>query len=390
MPNTLDYIDWRGDLPFSDYPVNAVDEMIFAFIGKPDFTGIIPKDAGAVTLAEAVDAFFEKNPNGASLGLLASQKTVPMLKKLKEAPRYGGLKLSLFARDVSVGNTKQFSALTVRVPDGPTYVTFRGTDDSLTGWKENFRIAVSGAVPAQEDAVCYLHRAATCFDGPLVVSGHSKGGNLAIYAAAHMPKAIRDRIEKVISYDGPGFLDDFLASEGYLDLRERVLTIVPENSIVGMLLGQAGRIAVVRSETTGVTGHDGLTWSVGRSGFLPADDLSEGSLAFGEAVRETLAEMDAGDVEELVDGLFGVLDASGAVNVSDFSENTVRKLIDTARGLGKEPEVTRFLLKLVGDTLKNRGEDIVERVVGTWFKRDKAEAEEPAALPEKAEPGADR
>ena len=276
MDNIFDYLDWRGDIPFSVSPFNEVDNYIVAKIGCCDFNGIVSGGTEPVAVGAALDAYFSlRGGDGVSFGALASPALAPLLRRLPETPRFRDLMLRCFVRRALPAMTEQFSALTVSIPDGTHYVSFRGTDDTLYAWKEDCMMALSGAIPAQRDAADYLMRTAAVLDGVLRVGGHSKGGNLAVYAAAQADAAVQDRIGIVYNNDGPGFAAEFLSSPGYLRIREKLLTLLPQYSIVGTLLEQETNCTVVRSSRFGVAAHDGFNWM----------NVNEGSIAKGLAAR---------------------------------------------------------------------------------------------------------
>ena len=351
MANVLDYIDWRGDLSFKAAPVNEIDKYIFACIGKPDYTGIIPEDNSPVSLKDAVEDYFAANPSGDRLGVIASALTLPMLRKIAVSPRYSGIRLSGFINKVSLEETEQFSAVTVHV-GGINYIAFRGTDDSIVGWKENCELAVKDSVPAQSDALQYLLRAAETYDSPMIVCGHSKGGNLAVYAASNAPEEVQNRILEVYSYDGPGFMEEFFHSDGYKRIQSRIVTMVPHKSIVGVLLNQAGRLEVIQAEDAGVVGHDGLTWDVTRDAFIHAADLSEMSKIFRASIAETLQGMKTDDRAELVEEIFDVLTSTGAFTLTEFSEQNMRQSLEVANNFVKAGEVRSFIFKMIEKSLK--------------------------------------
>ena len=362
MADVLDYIDWRGDLSFEVSPVNEVDKYIFACIGKPDLTGIIPPGRESIGIRDAVAGFFAANPDiGDRMGLISSVKTIPALKKLMSAERYKRLRLAGFVRKLDFERTEQFSALTVIAPDGTNYVSFRGTDDSIVGWKENCELAVRSGVPAQLDALDYLAWAAESFPGPICVCGHSKGGNLAVYAASLAPPEVQERICEVISYDGPGFMDDVLCSEGYRRICGRVTTVVPSRSLVGMLLSPAGTLEVVSSAKGGVAGHDGFNWDTLPQGFAHCSEVCEGSQVFRSAIAETLEDMDVSERSELVAEIFEVISCTGAVSLSDFTEQTLNQGFELAKSFSKAGEIRGFALRLLRNarlTMKNNDRNI--------------------------------
>ena len=354
MANALDYVDWRGDLSFDTAPVNEIDKYIFTCIGKPDYTGIIPADDKTVTVNEAVGSYFATHEDaGDKLGLIASTSTLPMLRKIALSDRFRDIKLSGFINKIVVEKTEQFSALTVFSPDGIKYVSFRGTDDTIVGWKENCELAVKEVVPAQLDARAYLEWAAATYDGPIIVCGHSKGGNLAVYAACTVSEEIQDRILEVNCYDGPGFMPAFLETDGYKRMQDKITAFVPYVSIVGMLLTQVGRLDVIQASNAGATGHDGFTWDVFRDRFIHCPDLSDASKIFNAAIDEAIADMDSDERRELVEEIFDVLTSTGAFTLSEFSEQSLRKSLELANQFRKAPELRSFLLSLAEKGIKS-------------------------------------
>ena len=348
-----DYLDWRGDVPFSVSPFNEVDNYIVSKIGCCDFDGIVPADAQYIGLGEALTAYFDRcGSAGVYFGLLASPQLAPLLRRLPEAPRFASLKLTGFLRRAIPESTEQFSALTVAIPDGTHYVSFRGTDDTLYGWKEDCMMALSGAVPAQRDAAEYLAWAASVYPGTLRVGGHSKGGNLAVYAAAQAEIGVQARIGIVYNSDGPGFDAAFLTTPGYLRIRDRILTLLPQYSIVGTLLEQDTNSVIVRSSRFGVAAHDGFNWVVRGTSFVRCEDMSRSSRAFDTTMGRILSQMDMDERSEFIDSFFRILSATGAVTLTDINERLMRKALSIARGMAKEKTVSRLVVDVIEQTLK--------------------------------------
>ena len=375
MDDIFDYLDWRGDLPFSVSPFNEVDNYIVAKIGCCNFDGIVPEDAQTVPIGEALDAYFDAVGGDARFGVLCSAKLTPLLRRLPATPRFRDLTLSGFVRRALPERTEQFSALTVSLPDGTHYVSYRGTDDTLYAWKEDCMMALSGAVPAQRDAADYLAWAASAYDGPLRVGGHSKGGNLAVYAAANAPTAVQTRIGVIYNNDGPGFDAAFLDSPGYRAVRERILTLLPQFSIVGTLLEQDSNCTIVRSARFGVAAHDGFNWGVRGTAFLRCDDLSRSSRAFDATMERVLGQMDMDERREFIETLFRILTATGAVTLTDINERRLRKALSIARGMAKEKTVSRFVAEVIEQMVKEyvavSAEVLRERL--PRFRREKTE-----------------
>lgn len=369
MNYTLEaYLLFRGDLDYTAAPVNEIDEMVFASLGKADYTGILTENETA-KYADTFNAFFSLHgeQEDASLGLLESPILMKTLRMISRCPRYADILISRFVNKVSPENMEQMSALTVHGPNGKLYVTYRGTDDTLVGWKENCELAILDSVPAQRDAAAYLEAAATAFPGcPIVVSGHSKGGNLAVYAAVNAREDIRDRIEKVISYDGPGFLSDFFRQPGYLCMEDKITTLVPNASCVGMLMHHAGRLDVVDCELDGPLAHDIFFWDLLPDGFKRTRPLSEKSMVFHRAIDQTLNDLDRQKRQELVDDIFDVLSSNGADNLLDFTEYSAVQAMKMSVRAQKSKEIKQFFLLLsrysAKDAMANTLEELQEKV----------------------------
>ena len=314
MPNILDYLTWRGDVPFSVSPPNEVDNYIHCKIGTLDFTGIVPENELYVPLPQAVEAYFAAG-GAEKLGALSSPYIAPMVKRL---------------------------------PGGLHYVTFRGTDDTIVGWKEDCLLTVMDEIPAQRDALDYLTWAASVYPGKLAVGGHSKGGNLAMYAAAMAPESVQERIGNIYNNDGPGFQEKILQTEGYRRIKPRIKTILSQNAMVGTLLWQDCDYTVVKSTAALLGAHDGFTWETTPTGFVRCESLSPSARAFDRAMEEVLGGMSMDERKEFIEEFFGTLTATGAVTLSDLSARMLRETLRVARAVHQEPS----LHKMVNETLE--------------------------------------
>ena len=377
MPNIMDYLDWRGDVPFALSPVNEVDDFILCKIGTPDLTGIVPEDGGYVPIARAAEQYLAAGGE-MKLGVVASQYTVPVFLRLPETARFADLMLSGYRLKISEELTEQFSALTVRLPGGKHYITFRGTDDTLVGWKENFCLTVMDAIPAQADALEYLQWAAETYPGELVVGGHSKGANLAVYAASMVSEEIRQRITLVCNYDGPGFREEFLQNPGYQSLLPRIRTIVPENAAVGTLLFQEDEYEVVRSTASNrLRAHDGFTWETTPTGFVRTGELTPSARAYDRGMKELLRGMTLEQRREFIESFFGTLGESGAETLTDVAGQKLRRTLKLIRELNAEPEVRHMMTEMLGaitrDYAAERGVSLPRIRVPQRFRRKKNE-----------------
>ena len=204
-------------------PINDADLFLMSKIGAIDWTDIIDRDGAPVPFHYAAAQYFMRyGEEGAEKVKLAGINLIPVMKAASESARFKDLGLSGFINIVDKIRTEQFSALVVSLPDDVRLITFRGTDDNILAWKENFYLSCSDYVSAQRDALSYLRYRATLFEGPIILGGHSKGGNLAIYAACTAEETLKNRIEAVYSFDGPGFRSSYYDTPGYKSIKDKI------------------------------------------------------------------------------------------------------------------------------------------------------------------------
>jgi len=306
MADLFDYLHWRGDLNARCLPVNPVDGLILSWFSSMDH-----REPVADTVGAAADAVLERTDGEAARLTQALSKSV----------RFRDMRLVGFRRRFSEEEELQFGAMTVLTGDGWALVVYRGTDATLVGWKEDFNMAFADEVPAQREAAAYLEEAARLTPLPLRVAGHSKGGNLAVYAAANVNPAVRRRIGAVWNFDGPGMNERVMQSPGYRSMESRIVTYLPESSIVGILLERAGQVHVVKSDAVGPMQHIPYSWQVTPSGFEEAQSLTPQSLYADRTIRTWLNSMSRTERQRLVDGLYDVVQATGARTLGEVTEN---------------------------------------------------------------------
>lgn len=359
MANLLDYLDWRGDLTLDQAPFNEVDNLILAELSFVDFRDIVPSPGGgkSVELRQAAEAFFARFPEGEKIdmGVLVPNAIPEMLERMAESRRFGGMMLNCFTNRLDVGKGEQFAALAVETGDGLVYLSFRGTDDTLAGWREDFEMACMPEVPAQKKALEYTETVARQYPRrKLRLGGHSKGGNLAVYAGVFCPAAIQRRIAAVWSNDGPGFHTDLLDLPQHRRIADRIFSIVPKSSVVGMLLEHEEDYTVVDSDQLGFAQHDGFSWQVLGDHFVKLHQVTRQAHLSDQELRRWVHEMPVEQRARFVDALFRVLSASGAVTLTDLKTDTLKATGAMAKALKDLDKETRDgLLRFLGILFKS-------------------------------------
>ncbi|WP_312060229.1 Mbeg1-like protein [Anaerotignum sp.] len=341
MANVLDYLLWRGDLTLEQSPFQDVDGFILTCLSYHFLTEVLKQyDAQPVTISEL--ALRVKELPQEKLHIRDPQDVV-LLQLMGKSPRFQNMAVCFYADHIDIEKEAQFSAITVLVGDGTFFVSYRGTDLSLIGWKEDFNMSFLDLVPAQTAAAAYLLYVAQRLLGKIRVGGHSKGGNLAVFASAVNPKEVQERIVCIYNHDGPGFQEGMLRFQGYRNILEKLHTFVPQSSIIGMLMNHQGEYTVVKSAEKGVMQHDPYSWEVMGADFIRLEAVSMESKFWNKTLKCWLKSLTPQKREKFVDALFELLSATHADEQGEVvlsTKNTLR----TLQTLKDEDEETRDII----------------------------------------------
>lgn len=352
MANMYDYLLWRGDLSFDQSPLNEVDNLILSWLSYADWGDAVPPPgAGEVPLFQAVNRFLETHPGADTASRAYSinaQVTVGvMASRAGRQPRFGSMRLCGYVNEIDPEAQKQFAAVTL-LWGAWAYVAYRGTDSTFTGWREDCNLSLSEAVPSQVRAAEYLAQVPQLSGRRLYIGGHSKGGNLAVYAGVKCGPEIVGRIDTIFNNDGPGFTAHFVAGEDYRRMQPRIRTIVPQASVVGMLLEHTEDHIVVKSDQNGVLQHNGVHWHAMGTQFVRVKERTSSSQMIDKTMREWLGGLDEDHRRAFINALFNMLDATGATRIEELSAEGLGGLLRAVRALGEMgEEQKRMLLRAV-------------------------------------------
>lgn len=359
MANILDYIDWRGDLTFQQSPLNAVDALILAEFAYLPLEGIIG-EGQEITVSDAFKAY---SPDSVpeNKRIISFQEDNLLFAKMAVAERYKDILISRYVNFIDVDAQVQFSAMVLDLGDGRAYAAFRGTDNTVVGWKEDMALSYMEYTPGQQCAVQYLDSCFYDLSHELIIGGHSKGGNLAVFAAAFCEKQLREHISDVYAFDAPGFSEEIAASEEYSAVLEKVHSFVPESSVVGMLLASGSENTIVRSSGVGIMQHLAYNWEVLRTEFLRSDGLSKSGSFVSRTLSNWLGELSEDDKRNFVDTIFQVIEAPEKSTISEINSNklaTYPTVFKAIRGLSQQQQASfRETLK----KLAQSGRDAIRR-----------------------------
>ncbi len=370
MGTIYDYLNWRGDLSFREAPLNEVDAMIFSILSYLDFRGIVPEGHhGGVPIKAAANTYFARHTDSEKqmIGILLPKDIVKLMRALKDTRRFRSVEMRAFVNRIDAELETQFAAVTFLPGDDTVVVTYRGTDDSLAGWKENLNMSFLPVVPAQVSAVEYLHAAAAASPKErLYLSGHSKGGNLSVYATVHADLDVRRRICRAYCFDGPGFQTNMLEDPVYLKMRPVIHSLVPQASVVGMLLEHDERYTVVKSRQSGLFQHNSLLWEVMGNSFVHLDQLSAESRRTDRTMNQLLREMTHEQREEFCTAVYQMFSVEGVETLSDLMA-AKKNWVSHSKNLDPKVHQTvqRMLSSLVTLNTKN--------LISDLFRKEKTE-----------------
>ena len=348
MANILDYLDWRGDITLAQSPFNEVDALLLAELSFINFEGIVPPPelGHGVRLRDAAAAYFARNEGREiDMGVLVPDRIPAMLCAMAGSSRFGDLLVNAFEERIDEAQEQQFAAVTLDLGDGTVYVSFRGTDDTLVGWKEDLNMSFLSEIPSQERAVQYLSRIARQYpDRKLRVGGHSKGGNLAVYSAVRCDAAVQGRILSVHNNDGPGFVQDLTTTAEHRRIAGRIRTIVPQSSVVGMLMEHEKNVQVVHSTYGGLMQHDGFSWEVRGTQFVHLDDFSREGKLLDETIDSWTDELSPQQREAFANALYAILTDTGARTLSELSGEKLKSAVSMLKSYKNLDRQTRSAL----------------------------------------------
>ncbi|KFI57871.1 DUF2974 domain-containing protein [Bifidobacterium gallicum] len=386
MGTVTDYVQTETQ-DFSVVPFNEVDALVYAMLAYCPIPDEIPTldelEERYGTLAKRLKQFDWKHPlasthaiaqvpyNGVKIRDMAQfhpvadgeeapttepsfvpgKVTEAFYRTLAGNPRFSSSELNAAQVRFRTDQATQFAAITYKLPDGTLVIGYRGTDDTLVGWREDFDMSYAYPVPAQRMAADYLRRVAQLWDGPIMLTGHSKGGNLAVYAAMNVEERIQDRIQRIFSMDGPGFPSGVASSKEYAAIVDRITKVMPDSSIIGLLMTMPQREhhIIVKSNVDGIMQHSGFNWLTKGDQFDTVPELSPKSQQFYADMNHWLDTNPPERIERGVAALFRVLEASGHERPSQIATSGLGQIPDMlSEFVGLDSDQRKVIMQVMG------------------------------------------
>ena len=343
----LDYLKTYGDVPFEQKPLGEVDSLILCQFAYLKFDGIVPGVYDNKPSVSMEDLFIHQDYEKLFRNTWFVKKNKELFEKMYESRRFHNLRMNCYINIIETEWETQFSAITFLLDDGSIYVAYRGTDETIVGWKEDFNMSFMTPVPGQSFSVKYLNMVVGKLHCPFYVGGHSKGGNLAVYAAMNCPKELQEYIIRVYNMDGPGFRPEVLDSCDYSAIEEKVVKIIPHSSVVGLVFEQSDKYKIVKSKALGLLQHDTYSWLVRYGRFVDAGPFFQGHKFANDTMNEWILSLEEEKRRIFVDTVYQIITAAEKDNLIELSADWVKSLGCVATALKEMDEPTTEALKEV-------------------------------------------
>ncbi len=339
-------------MEFSELPLNEIDGLVFSTLAYADFSGII--SIGSMyehrhTLKDAVRIYFKKRKTRVeklNKTFVADIRT--MLVKCAQSARYKDMKLISFVSVTDTVKKEQFGGLALEYMPDRACVAYRGTDNTIIGWREDFAMSYIHS-PSQLEAVDFLMHTMEIWDGRLIITGHSKGGNLAMFASL-MVEGAMDRVDDIYNYDGPGLAMKLYKDVRFEAVKAKLHFLVPQASMVGMIFDRNYTGAIVKSDQTGMKQHNPISWQVKGTRFCYYDKVTTSSKVFEYTMNNWINGLDAENKREFTETVFGMMEENGFDTFDDVSE---KKRLFIFRCLSSMRRMGHAKRKMIGATAMN-------------------------------------
>ena len=347
MSNVLDYVKWRCDIIFSHSPLNEIDSLIFTELSYLPFEHFVPHISSGerLLLSEVADRFFDVYDEDRSIGaIIPGAEIIRLFRMVSKSKRFAEVRMWAYVNEISKDAEKQFSAMCFSWDKNNTFIAFRGTDDTLVGWKENLNMALFTPVPAQTEGVEYVEKIAKLTKDRLYLGGHSKGGNIAVYSALSVGLKVKKKIAAVYNFDGPGFTNQFTDMVNDTVTVGKIRNIMPEGSFIGRIFDYVGEHEIVKSFNRGVMQHDAFSWSVMGAEFVNANEFESGSDEFHQLLKRWVSNMPEEDRHKFVESFYRLATTTNASTLSDIMLDKMKFLfaVITAKGDDKKVVIDGF------------------------------------------------
>jgi hypothetical protein len=353
MGSIIDYMNWRGDLTFETDPFNEADNLILNDVTYAHMENYVRPEE-RITLGEAAKRYLAGTNDPAFTLGVDSINNIGKTKRFKD--------IVFYDLEAEVRPGCQFGAVTYELPNDTEYIVFRGTDESIEGWREDFETSYHETA-GQTLSYAYLERHIKENGKRYIVGGHSKGGNLAMYASMMLSDEKQDLIEKIYNFDGPGIAPEMLDREKFNRIRSKIVKYVPEYSVVGQLFKLKLKEIIVKSDAKGLLQHNPTKWQIMRNEFVKTDKLDDDCVLINRIFADWIKSTNMKERISFTKVFFDQLKADGGEFIINIKGHTFGESIKMIKNFNSFEEDARrafkkFILAAARNTAGVSGEKL--------------------------------
>ena len=372
MADIIDYALLNAHKDFDTLPYSKIDSLVFSELAYLSFDNIVP-DSTSKNKGVLFSDIAESNDYEA---LFPLERTAERNKKLLNAvaysKRYGKVRVNYYDDIFDIEKDTQFCAITFILPNGDACIAFRGTDSTITGWKENFNMLFTSPVAAQSHSVMYIDTVAKKIKGNIILTGHSKGGNLAIYSGCMCSPDAKSKVLEIQAFDSPGFTKDFIESKEHTETEKIIRKFMPEESLVGVLLNNREQYRIIKSEGSGIMQHDPFLWQIDitNNDFIDGEKLYMSSHFFDVTFNDWVNSSTSEQKEQFVEALFEIINSFNSENALSFVEltdnikNNSSVVYEALKDL--DPDTRNLVLKGIGNLFSSINKNVKSTPKKLW------------------------
>ena len=372
MADIIDYALLNAHKDFDTLPYSKIDSLVFSELAYLSFDSIVPNSKSRskgllfsdIAESESYEALFPLERT--------AERNKKLLNAVAYSKRYGKVRVNYYEDIFDIEKDTQFCAITFILPNGDACIAFRGTDSTITGWKENFNMLFTSPVAAQSHSVIYVNTVAKKIKGNIILTGHSKGGNLAIYSGSMCSPIVKNKIVEIQAFDSPGFTKEFIESKEHTETEKIIVKYIPEESLVGVLLNNCEQYRIIKSEGSGIMQHDPFLWQIdiAENDFIDGEKLYMSSKFFDATFNDWVNSSTPEQREQFVEALFQIINAFNSENALSFvdltdnikSNSTVA--YETLKGL--DPEMRSLVMQGIGDLFSSINKNVKSTPKKLW------------------------
>ncbi len=354
--NILNYVK-NNITPISETALNDVDALVFSWLSYYHINEKVYKK-------NTFESIFIKELYNAKYfdSMLFDVYDIPSSKKLLSylaaSPRFRDIEIVYYEEVTNKNREKQFSAMTFRIDKETYLVAFRGTDHSFVGWKEDLNMSFLKHIPSQVASKKYLDAVMKKYKGRYYIAGHSKGGNLAVYASSFIDDKYKGRIEKIYNFDGPSLNSKLINEESYKTIKDKIKKFVPQSSVMGMCFEKTSKYKIIKSNDIGVLQHNPFSWEIENKKLKVLKNTTFDSKMFKSGINALIDDLSDEELKLFANSIYKVVNATNVNTVEeflkDFNKNSLIVLKEINKFDGKQRDMMKKVFKIyIEEAFKN-------------------------------------